>query len=875
VDASGKVVAFSQTVITSGDVASSAPTIATVTVGAGSESGTIAATVTPNTAGDTFEAEVSTSSQTTPLQGSRPPSGATAYTSGSNLTAVSGDYLDLYEVNASGKVVGFSQTQLTSSEIGSSAPTTAPTIGSVTIGKGSASGTIAATVTPNTAGDTFEAEVNTSSQTTPLQGSTPPSGASAYTSGANLSAAAGEYLDLYEVNASGKVVGFSQAQLTSSEIGSSAPTTAPTIGSVTIGKGSASGTIAATVTPNTAGDTFEAEVNTSSQTTPLQGSTPPSGASAYTSGSNLAAAAGEYLDLYEVNASGKVVGFSQAQLTSSEIGSSAPTTAPTIGSVTIGKGSASGTIEATVTPNTAGDTFEAEVNTSSQTTPLQGSTPPSGASAYTSGANLPATSGDYLALYEVNGSGQVVAFSQIQLTSSDFGSSSPPPPPPPPPPVLIQVLTTTKVGPSGADVTVTQGQATTTVQAPPGAFSGPSSIVISTETPSLLNLPVPTSTDGASGSHPGPPGCGPVLVIGVRFAGAQPTLPVTVSVSDVSIASVCAVYVLGSGDTLTLVHATSKGGRIAFTTAVDPDFVVYGTKQAPLGLAASAPPAAYRGSPYVTRFDPTGGVGPYTFAIVHGTLPPGLALDPTSGVVRGVPTIDGSRWVTVRVTDRTGAVAVQSYRLAVMPPALRSTGPLAAGVAGDTYVGQVTLRGGTAPYRWGWDGHLPDGLRFAPGLGIVYGVPAAVGTWPFTVWAGDSSAPTPLNVPLSLAWSVAAPAHVAVTWHGWGWTLRQGTSSPLPFRLSNPSGEVQAPTVRLVSLRRDGRLAGGAIRFAWSRPAALAPGGVGTWTAHATVGTGTAPGLYTATLVVRDGPAPAQRLTVAFDVRGESPGRKG
>ncbi|HBV99328.1 MAG TPA: hypothetical protein DEF36_20105, partial [Desulfotomaculum sp.] len=90
-------------------------------------------------------------------------------------------------------------------------------------------------------------------------------------------------------------------------------------------------------------------------------------------------------------------------------------------SPTAAPGTASGTTTVTASPNTGGDVLRYLVSTSFITPPEMNSTSvPAGA--VTSGNNLAATAGDWVGVYELNSSSQVVAFSQIQLSAGDISA---------------------------------------------------------------------------------------------------------------------------------------------------------------------------------------------------------------------------------------------------------------------------------------------------------------------------------------------------------------------------------------------------------------------------------------------------------------------
>jgi hypothetical protein len=77
-----------------------------------------------------------------------------------------------------------------------------------------------------------------------------------------------------------------------------------------------------------------------------------------------------------------------------------------------------------------------------------------------------------------------------------------------------------------------------------------------------------------------------------------------------------------------------------------------------LSVTTTALPGAFLGVSYAAQAAASGGVPPYTWSISAGALPPGLALDSSSGVISGVPVgATGSASVTLEVTDSKSANA--------------------------------------------------------------------------------------------------------------------------------------------------------------------------------------------------------------------------
>ena len=81
-------------------------------------------------------------------------------------------------------------------------------------------------------------------------------------------------------------------------------------------------------------------------------------------------------------------------------------------------------------------------------------------------------------------------------------------------------------------------------------------------------------------------------------------------------------------------------------------------------------PSAKAGSPYGASLWVMGGTPPYTWSLATGTLPPGLSVDASKGVVRGTPFSSASGQTfqfTVKVTDAMGETAItpSTYRITV------------------------------------------------------------------------------------------------------------------------------------------------------------------------------------------------------------------
>jgi hypothetical protein len=146
------------------------------------------------------------------------------------------------------------------------------------------------------------------------------------------------------------------------------------------------------------------------------------------------------------------------------------------------------------------------------------------------------------------------------------------------------------------------------------------------------------------------------------------------------------LYIVGSGFTDTLAVKIGSIGAAEYSvvndTAIQAEFTDnptgYVMVTTPYGTAVSSQqfgitlmiinpplPAGIAGTAYSATLEADGGTLPYTWSIISGSLPAGLSLSPSTGVISGTPTTGQVSSFTVKVADSAGNTATEAFAIVI------------------------------------------------------------------------------------------------------------------------------------------------------------------------------------------------------------------
>jgi len=213
--------------------------------------------------------------------------------------------------------------------------------------------------------------------------------------------------------------------------------------------------------------------------------------------------------------------------------------------------------------------------------------------------------------------------------------------------------------------------------------------------------------------------------------------------------------VLPTGITLStsglLSGTTSQTGTFPITVKVTDTNGCFATSSYTLTIACQTitvtNPAVTTGTagvPFSQTFTATGILGTATWSTAS-TLPTGMTLNASTGVLSGTPTQSGTFPIVATVTDSNGCSGSgPTYTLVIACPTITVSrtggGSFPAATFGSPYGGQSFTATGSSgtPYTFAvTGGTFPSGLAVASS-GAISGTPTATGTFTFTVTATDA-----------------------------------------------------------------------------------------------------------------------------------------
>ncbi|MCK9417911.1 MAG: YDG domain-containing protein [Nitrospirae bacterium] len=235
------------------------------------------------------------------------------------------------------------------------------------------------------------------------------------------------------------------------------------------------------------------------------------------------------------------------------------------------------------------------------------------------------------------------------------------------------------------------------------------------------------------------------------------------------------------------------------------------------------------GSSFNQTLTATGGYGTYQWDVYSGSLPAGLSLDGSTGIISGTPTTATNSIIILSVADADGRITYKDFNIKVSNPLQILTASVPNGFLNSAYSEAIRLAGGIGPYTFSMTGQLPAGLTLNTATGIISGTPTAAGLTNVSITVTDSTYPVHQTITQNLGIRI--------------WT--QLTITTTAVLASNKKGVAISPIVFVAK--------GGASPYTWALTSGALPQGLTFAAATGQLsGTPTEAGDFIFTLTVMD-----------------------
>ncbi len=230
----------------------------------------------------------------------------------------------------------------------------------------------------------------------------------------------------------------------------------------------------------------------------------------------------------------------------------------------------------------------------------------------------------------------------------------------------------------------------------------------------------------------------------------------------------------------------TSSGFYGFTVSLVINSVVATSKDlsifigaAPFSITTTSLPSGIVGTFYSQAISATGGLQPYFFSIVAGSLPPGLGIS-SGGTISGTPTAvtsgSGAAF-TVQGNDSSGQQAQAMLIISIVPvpvPTINTT-TLPTGLINSPYAAQLTCSN-CAGDLWGAT-NLPPGIGVNASTGGLSGTPTSIGVFSFQASLFGANGGVVASASLSI--TISPPGAIITTTSLPNGILGQGYSAQL------------------------------------------------------------------------------------------------